>query len=540
MIKLSQGIIYDPLHAPQSRVGDIYLENGQIVAAPIQINTPLEQFDLSGKIVMAGAIDLHSHIAGAAVNLARLLLPKGKVPKLAPLPTTWDTGQCYAEMGYTCAFEPAIIPHNARHAHLEMQDIPIIDTGGYLVLGNEDYLLSLIARAASPQQLQDYVAWMLAATQTYAVKVVNAGGIDAFKFNQRNLQLDEAHSHYGITPRQVLCNLANAVHSLKLPHALHIHASNLGVAGNVNSTLATLDALEGLPAHLTHLQFHSYEATGEYGFASGAARLAEKINQMPEISVDVGQVMFGQTVTLSADTPRQAAMQGFAHPKQPQFLCDAHGQAGCGIMPFRYKHHSFVHALQWAIGLELFLLIKNPWQICLSTDHPNGAPFSSYPHLIRLLMDRSFRNDCLQQLPPAVQQYSQLASLTREYSFMEIAIISRAGVAKTLGLSNRGHLGVGALADVVVYESHQNPEVLFSRPLYVFKNGKLVVRDGKVIDSPCGGVQTIAPEFDPQIERYLTPYWTDFHAQALQGFKIHADELSLDGQRSIYQQAGRD
>ena len=31
--------------------------------------------------------------------------------------------------------------------------------------------------------------------------------------------------------------------------------------------------------------------------------------------------------------------------------------------------------------------------IVLSTDHPNGGSFLSYPRLIRLLMDREFRNE---------------------------------------------------------------------------------------------------------------------------------------------------
>ena len=44
--------------------------------------------------------------------------------------------------------------------------------------------------------------------QAMGVKVVNPGGILAFKFNQRKLDLDETNAHYGLTPRQVLLALA--------------------------------------------------------------------------------------------------------------------------------------------------------------------------------------------------------------------------------------------------------------------------------------------------------------------------------------------
>ena len=54
-----------------------------------------------------------------------------------------------------------------------------------------------------------------------------------------------------------------------------------------------------------------------------------------------------------------------------------------------------------AIACQVFLLGSDPWQVMLSTDHPNGGSFMSYPKLIRLLMDRGFRDD---QLGRANQQ----------------------------------------------------------------------------------------------------------------------------------------
>ena len=55
-------------------------------------------------------------------------------------------------------------------------------------------------------------------------------------------------------------------------------------------------------------------------------------------------------------------------------------------------------ALQWVVGLELFLLSQDPWRVVLSTDHPNGGSFLSYPALIQLLMDRTVRDDRLKQV----------------------------------------------------------------------------------------------------------------------------------------------
>ncbi len=111
-------------------------------------------------------------------------------------------------MGYTAAFEPAMVPSNARHAHMEMGDMPILDHGAYVMLGNDELFLQLLAEGGPSgsnfAQIRDYAAWTMHASKAMGVKVVNPGGISAFKFNQRKLDVDENHVHWQVTPRQVL------------------------------------------------------------------------------------------------------------------------------------------------------------------------------------------------------------------------------------------------------------------------------------------------------------------------------------------------
>ena len=543
LIKLSGGTVYDPAHGIDGQVRDIYIQDGRIVD-PIAGTQVDQEYDLHGKIVMAGAIDMHTHIGGGKVNIARTLLPEDH--RADPqyhtellrsgcghaAPSTWTIGYRYAEMGFTTAFEPAVLPVNARQAHMEMGDIPILDKGGYAMLGSDDFLLRLLQQGVDQQVINDYVAWTLNATQCIGIKVVNPGGISAFKFNQRALDLDEKHVHYGVTPRQVLKSLARAIHDLGVPHPLHVHGCNLGVPGNVETTLKTITGIEGLPLHLTHIQFHSYGTEGDFNFSSGAARIAEAVNANPNITVDVGQVLFGQTVTASGDNMRQHANAGHAHPKK--WVCmDIECDAGCGVVPFKYRDQNFVNALQWAIGLEIFLLVDDPWRVFLTTDHPNGAPFTSYPHLIRLLMDRSFRNEQLSRLHPEAQKMTTLASIEREYTLYEIAIMTRAAAANLLGLFDRGHLTAGAVADITVYTPNDNVETMFARPAYVFKDGKLVVRDGQVVDVTWGTTHTVKPEYDPAIERRLADYFDRYMTMKLDNFVIRNEEISEDGRGSV-------
>src|SRR5688572_14849359 len=185
--------------------------------------------------------------------------------------------------------------------------------------------------------------------------------------------------------------------------------------------------------------------------------------------------MFGQTVTASGDSMRQHAQSGLASPRK-WIGADIECDAGCGVVPFRYREQSYVNALQWAIGLEIFLLVDDPWRVVLTTDHPNGGPFTSYPHLIRLLMDRSFREEQLARLHPEVAANCALRSITRELSLYEIAVMTRAAPARLLGLHDRGHLGDGAAADIAVYRAHDDRERMFATPEWVIKDGVPVAR----------------------------------------------------------------
>ncbi|MGB3037479.1 MAG: formylmethanofuran dehydrogenase subunit A [Methyloceanibacter sp.] len=535
LIKLTGGKVYDPANKVSGEVRDIYVENGRIVATRPNARADAT-YDVKGRVVMAGAIDPHTHIGGGKMTIARMMIPedhmKDEVKRTAltrsgtghAVPSTMVTGYRYAEMGYTACFEPAMLPANARQAHMEMGDTPMVDKGAFVMLGSDDYFLRQLAAKNEFERIKDYVAWTMHAAQAIAVKVVNPGGISAFKFNQRKLDLDEEHVYYHVTPRQIIVTLARALKELGVVHPLHVHGCNLGIPGNIESTLATIRAAEGLPLHMTHTQFLSYGTEGDRKFSSGAARLAELVNKTPNVSIDVGQVLFGQTCTASGDSMRQYAIGKSAHPKRTVIM-DIECDAGCGVVPIRYRDKSFVNAMQWVVGLETFLLVEDPWRMFLTTDHPNGAPFYTYPHLIRLLMDKGFRDDMLQKINPDAAAMSILPTITRQYSLDEIAIITRAGPARSLGLRDRGHLGVGACADITVYRDNADREAMFKTPELVFKNGELVVKNGKVVKVAQGATHVARPAYDRSIEGPLKSYFDRYLTVRMENFKLADDEI---------------
>ena len=329
--KITNGKVYDPSLKLNGQVKDLYISDGKIVSpCPSEINTFKKTYNVSGMIIMAGGIDIHSHIAGGNVNNARVLTPeihtnfleqnlnrKKNLPGFNSRWTCEGTGYRYAEMGFTTVVEPAVLPINSFISHLELEKIPMIDKACLSVLGNDSFLLNSLNKKKGQQFIDDYVGYTINSTKSIGLKVINAGGAESFKSGRRdNFNLDDVVPEYGVSSRQIIDKLCNSIENLKIKHPLHVHCNNLGMAGNINTILNTIKAAKGRRMHLAHVQFYGYDNKGKNGFSSGAYQLCEAVNKNKNITVDVGQVMFKPTVTISSDILRQYSARNNANPKK--------------------------------------------------------------------------------------------------------------------------------------------------------------------------------------------------------------------------------
>lgn len=515
-LRIAGGRVYDPMHGVDGVVTDVCIEDGRIVAS-LPADAP--RLDASGLVVMPGAVDIHSHVAGTKVNLARRLEPERRT-----VPTAPDTGRLYTLLGYTTVFDAAVPLIGARHAHLELQDTPFVDKGFYVLLGNDAFLLGALERG-DDAEVRDVLAWAIRASRAYGVKVVNPGGGAAWKAGRSVPGLDDEVPGRRVTPRRILTAIAAAADALRLPHPMHLHCSNLGMAGNATTTLDTIAALEGRRAHLAHLQFHCYGGEAGGRPTSRARELSDALQAHPNLSADVGQVMFGPATTMTADARVGEMLHDLTGRKWVD--ADLELEGGCGIVPYEYREKNVVHAMQWAVGLELLLLSQDPWRLVLSTDHPNGGTFLAYPRLLRLLMDRSYRDAQIARVhPKGLEGTALVDGLAREYSLYEVAIVTRAGPARLLGLENKGHLGVGADADVALYAPNADIEAMFTTPRHVLKAGVRVADDGQIRGDVAGHTLQAAPEFDPRVERGLRKVLAAEGSLALEDYVVDADEVT--------------
>ncbi|GAC1334578.1 MAG: formylmethanofuran dehydrogenase subunit A [Isosphaeraceae bacterium] len=536
-LRIAGGTVVDPANGIDSLTRDIWIENDRVVDAPSDLRAD-RTIDARGLIVMPGGVDTHCHIVGPKVNGARSLRPEDKTGysersagrsrsgTLGSVPSTFATGYQYAALGYTTAVDAAVAPHGARHALFEMRDTPILDQAFLVLVGNHQYLMKMIGEK-DPSRVDSFIGWLIHATRAFGIKVVNPGGVERWKQDGGNVAtLDEIVEPFGATPRSILCETARAAEALKLPHPVHVHGLNLGLPGNFETTLETFKALDGRNAHFAHIQFHSYggDPNDPLTLDSRVETLVEAFNSRSNHTLDVGQVLFGPTTSMTAD----GAVGYFLHRVggSKWLNHDVELETGCGVVPIDYKDKNLIHAWQWTIGLEWFLRVNDPWRIALGTDHPNGASFRAYPELIALLMNRNLRDETIARLPKRVRSLTPLKHISREYTLSEIAIVTRAAPAKILGLKDKGHLGRGACADVTIYSPNVDKRLMFEFPCYVIKSGCVVIDSGEPRAEHAGTIYCSRTQYDKDAESDVAAWFDRESSTRFSHFAIREEEAS--------------
>ena len=531
--------VFDPLNGIRGDVMDIAIRDGRIVES---VKNDADVIDASGFLTLPGGIDSHSHVCGTKVNFGRYMSPEdmraGRTARRGKMhvtsgyyvPTTYGNSYRYSTMGYTTVLEGAMAPLEARHTHEEFNATPLQDMLANTLFDGNWSIMEAV-HAQDVKRAAAIVAWTLSSVRGFAIKLTNPGGTEAWGWGGDLTGIRDPVPNFNVTPAEIITTMIEANELLHLPHSVHLHCNNLGKPGNYATTLETFGLVPDLnknrqTLYATHVQFHAYGGSTWRDICSKADEITKSVNAKPQIVMDMGQIMFGRTMTMTADGPMEFNLYCLHHNKWSNH--DVELETGSGIIPVLYSKKSLVNCVMWAIGLELALLTKNPYQCLLATDNPNGAPFVKYPEIIGLLMSKRYRDEECATLHDGIDQRTSISSIDREMDWNEIAIITRAGQARALGIAaqGKGHLAPGAEADLAIYPircddvdpatEYRKVVEGFQKTRFTIKRGRVVARDGDVIVDGANTTFWVNPTIpdehnvanDPEFVKKFEEYYT--------------------------------
>jgi hypothetical protein len=187
--------------------------------------------------------------------------------------------------------------------------------------------------------------------------------------------------------------------------------------------------------------------------SAAAGRLCQR---HPNITVDVGQVLFGETTSMTGDGPLGYYLSNVY--KSKWFSADTEMEAGCGIAPIKYRNKTLSTP---AMGDRPGVVLAGERSLARGDEH---RP-SQRRQFSRLSADHSAadgsrlsRRECSNRAIRKCASAPCSATYDARIHAERNRIITRAGPARMLGLKHKGHLGPGADADITLYTPHENKQ----------------------------------------------------------------------------------
>lgn len=423
-MKITGAEIYDPAKNVHGVTRDIFIHKGRIVESDPGDHCVI---DARGGVAMAGAIDVHSHLL-AVSRLARAACNESHPAQsvLESYASPRALAEEYLAQGITFFVEAGLTA-------TQLEDM----ANSRLTLGMEYGALRLAGTSEGSSANESDEA----NENFLSIKYVGEKGLASFWADVR----------------------------LKTEAPPHIHLPHLAEGEGISTIELLLGKLGEKRCHLSHLSHYAFEDfRGKLRPATKKA--AKLLDKCRNVTFDLAPITFGRTLAFTVD--------------EKLFDRIAKGNAESSVsrknspyraLPYTFKKESYMDSMLWIAGMELLLYIKDLSRACLSIDFPSGGGIAgSYPLIIACLMDKDKRDAVLKSLNRSAVSVSSLGSIAREYSLYEIATVTRSAPATVCKLAERGHLGAGALADVVIYEKSADIEKMFAAPRVVIKDGQVI------------------------------------------------------------------
>ncbi len=196
-LKIAGGRLYDPTCGWDGEAGDLYIEDGRLVAPLPEVDREIEA---RGPVAAPAAIELRGQVATYGLNFLRLT---NGAPSLREL------GETYALLGYTHVHEPFLTAWTAGYVQRQLADLPVVDTSASLVLN----LRELDQWLGSPEHLEELgqtLLHLLAETRALNFRVVEP----FVRYRQ------DFYAHRTMAPEKALAVLADLARITGLPLSL--------------------------------------------------------------------------------------------------------------------------------------------------------------------------------------------------------------------------------------------------------------------------------------------------------------------------------
>ncbi len=471
-ILIKDGSVFDPAQGWRGERRDLYLSGGR-VGEPFQ--DPEVVIEAKGKAVLAGGVDPHCHLVHPGQALTRMFGALGAPEEI---------GRAYAEAGYVHVHHPFVTLVTAALERRSLGLIPWVDKSygvvldlrdmGKAVRGNDRPQFAAEARAllhlTGALCLFVPVPWLRHRQRHYIQKNIST---------KKVLEFLSGIEDEGLVP--VALWWRPGLLDNEIPRPGKFHVSGLAWGRDPEAML---------------------ERAARFLDAGGSADVVAMCEEDP---LGIVCAETGPPGGMSMDT-------GVGSPMW--FSVERSDPAGGGRRAEGSGGATLTRTVQ-EDAWRFLAMAPETWRLALCSSTPGRAAMGGLPKACAWLMSREAR-------PPEVDE----AMGGRVLGLYDIARLTRWEPARRLGLTDMGHLRVGARANVAVYEVGEGIPAgelvrCLSRCWCLIKDGVLVRENGEFTQTP-PSVSIRFGEIEADVERLA-------HCDLLQNPTLRLEHLRGNG-----------
>ncbi len=500
---IKNGIVFDPINNISGEKKDLLIESGKIVEKFKHTNSKdTKSIDASGKTVIPGAIDIHTHIASQQTNNIRLLGSKNKEFQQFWNGLTLDyLTKEYLKKGYTFIVEANVFPSLAKQTIFNFGQIPILDKA-MLINASNLWPLELEYQRGDIEKMSVFISDLLDLVKGFGLKIYNPFEAEEWDFKEIRDDITTNGRLYNFNALAVFRNMTKTIEQIGLHHSIHAHIDGYeSEIGELNAIKVLEDIkTQGLkPSQSSQTKikrsqiFHLAHASA-YSF-NDDTKLINFFNSNDNFDLDLGFISFNPINPLITSDRRliNKYLDKKKTPKKYPIIKGAFESEGDHFETFRtLKKNNSEYCRLWSNALNLALRIKDKWKLQFSINFPNYAHLTDIPEILSWLLNKNSRNTFMENMNNEFKQDNPIFSIENIFSINDLIIITRASPAKSLGLGDiKGNLGIGADADINILNinlqekdsASQIDEIkkAFSDIDTVIKNG-IIVKQGEKIN----------------------------------------------------------
>ena len=81
-------------------------------------------------------------------------------------------------------------------------------------------------------------------------------------------------------------------------------------------------------------------------------------------------------------------------------------------------------------------------------------------------------------------------------------------------------MGIGADADITIYDDMEDKEMMFNAPRFVIKSGHTIIENHEFKNDFIGKLLHIAPEYDVKIEDIVQPFFESYYSIEFSNYAV--------------------